>query len=131
MYSDLLTGFNATLVSLKALTQVATSVATVELRIELTSKIADLQSDILAARQQMLEMQQRYEELLKENQRLTDHAARHLAKKPPLQWGCYKFDGEEGLFCSGCYDSKGERNQTSRIDARKRQCQVCRVVIYS
>ena len=47
------------------------------------------------------------------------------------QWGCYKFEGEEGLFCTGCYDSKGLKSMTNRLSTRFRSCPVCKATIGS
>jgi len=53
------------------------------------------------------------------------------AAKPRLKWGCYEFDGEEGLFCTACYDTKGQKIRTTRLSSKFRQCPVCKAVFGS
>ena len=31
-------------------------------------------------------------------------------EKPTVQWGCYKFTGDDRLYCPACYDTKGKRH---------------------
>ena len=108
---DMIAGLGSALSTLKSLTQAVTTVANVELRIELNTKIADLQSQILGAQQQMLDMQGRYEALLAENTALKDAERRRVEAKPKIKWGCYTFDDDgERLYCPGCYDRKGQKH---------------------
>lgn len=75
--------------------------------------------------------------LTAENAKLTaerdERAARDKAAevRPTIKWGCYVFEGDEGMYCPGCYTSKGKRNLTTRLDTRQRQCTVCRVILGS
>jgi hypothetical protein len=48
------------------------------------------------------------------------------AKRPTIKWGCYQFDGEQGLYCPACYDTKGKKHLTTRINSNLRRCSVCR-----
>jgi hypothetical protein len=45
--------------------------------------------------------------------------------KPTLKWGCYKFDGMEGLYCPACYESKGKKIPASRIKGGIYKCPLC------
>jgi hypothetical protein len=117
------------LASIKTITDIAATITDAQLRQELNGKIADLQSAVLTARQQMLEMQEKYEQVLRENKQLKETAA--PKEKPQRMWGCYKFDGEDGLFCTACYDTKGRRIQTTRINSNFRQCPVCQAMLGS
>jgi hypothetical protein len=54
----------ATLTSIKTITDIAATITNAQLRPELNGKIADLQNMILAARQQMLEIQGKYGRVL-------------------------------------------------------------------
>ena len=118
----------AALTGIKTLADIASTVKNTELRQELNAKIADLQGTLIAARQDMLELQDKYEQVLRENKQLKEASA---PKQKPLgmKWGCYEFEGEEGLFCTGCYDSKGQKSQTNRVNAKFRMCPVCKAVI--
>jgi hypothetical protein len=59
-------------------------------------------------------------EPLKENIRVDQF------EQPTLKWGCYKFDGREGLYCPACYESKGLKVLTSRINYKIRKCPLCK-----
>ena len=118
----------AALTGIKTLAEIASTVKNAEIRQELNTKIADLQGTLIAARQEMLDLLEKYEQVLRENKRLKDLA---VPKEKPagMKLGCYTFDGEEGLFCTACYDSKGQKSQTTRLNARYRSCPVCKAVI--
>jgi hypothetical protein len=51
------------------------------------------------------------------------------AKRPTRVYGCYQFEGESGLFCPGCYDSKGKKHTATRLDSKHYQCTVCRALL--
>jgi hypothetical protein len=50
---------------------------------------------------------------------------------PVLKWGCFKFPPDENLYCPFCYNNKGEKMLTSRIDGKNRQCTSCSKIIAS
>ena len=58
-------------------------------------------------------------------------AARPEAKEKPrgVKWGCYQFEGDEGLYCTACYDSRGAKSLTMRVNSRYRQCPVCKATL--
>lgn len=120
--------FGTALGSIKTITDIAATIKNAQLRQEMNSKIAELQGTLLTARQQMLEMQEKYERVLLENKELKESPA--IAKiKPGRKWGCYQFDGEDGLFCTACYDTKGQKIQTTRLNPNFRQCPVCKSML--
>jgi len=58
------------------------------------------------------------------------------AEPPPKEkpsgtkWGCYQFKDEgEKLYCTACWDSKGMKSLTNRMNIKQRSCPVCRAVI--
>lgn len=118
----------AALTGIKTLADIASTVKNTEVRQELNSKIADLQGTLISAREAMLELQDKYAQILRENKQLREMSA---PKQRPsgIKWGCYQFEGEEGLFCTACYDSKGSKSQTTRVNAKFRMCPVCKAVI--
>jgi regulator of replication initiation timing len=99
------------------------------MRMDLNTKIADLQTQIVAARQQMLEMQDENERVIRENKELKEAAARTQAAKPKVVYGCYKFEGKEGPYCPGCYDANGKKHLTSLVNIHFRRCNVCHTEI--
>ncbi len=61
-----------------------------------------------------------------EQGRVLNEALLETGKKPQLKWGCYQFEGEQGLFCTACYDTKGQKIQTTRMNSNFRMCPVCK-----
>jgi hypothetical protein len=118
----------AALAGIKSLADIASTVKNTEVRQELNAKIAELQGTLISARQAMLELQDKYEQILRENKQLKEAAA-PKQKPSGMKWGCYQFEGEEGLFCTACYDSKGQKSQTTRVNTRFRMCPVCKAPI--
>jgi TolA-binding protein len=125
---DTLKTLGTALGGIKAITDIAATITNAKLRQEMNGKIADLQGTLLMARQQMLEMQEKYEQVLQENKKLKEAAATPKAK-PRMKWGCYEFEGEDGLFCTACYDMKGQKIQTTRININFRQCPACKAML--
>jgi uncharacterized protein with PIN domain len=108
----------AALGSIKTITDIAGTITNTQLRQELNSKIADLQTAILTARQKMLEMQGQYEQVLQENKQLKAQLAETVEAEP----------------CPRCR-RKGWRVQSSEPDAmfgelgavrRLYECDFCR-----
>lgn len=120
----------AALTGIKTLADIASTVKNAEVRQELNTKIADLQGTLIAARQEMLELQDKYEQVLRENKQLKQAVA-PKQKPSGMKWGCYQFEGEEGLFCTACYDLNGRKCQTTRINPNYRQCPVCKSMVGS
>jgi hypothetical protein len=50
----------------------------------------------------------------------------HKAEKLKLQWGCYKFEGQDGLYCPACYKSSGKQIPCSRIRGGIYKCPLCK-----
>jgi len=121
---EILKSLGTAVTSIKAISDLAATITNVQLRQELNGKIADLQGVVIAVRQQMLEIQEKYERLLEERKELKEIIAPR--QKPQMQWGCYRFEGENGLFCTACYDTKGKKIQTTRLNINFRQCPVCK-----
>lgn len=50
-------------------------------------------------------------------------------QKPTIKFGCYQFDGEEGLYCTACYDTKGQKSLTTHLGGPIRMCPVCKATL--
>lgn len=115
----------AALGTLKGLTELVSSVSNAKIKTELNNKIIELQGSMIRVQQEMLEMQDKYEAVLRENKHLKEATVPRPKGKP--KWGCYELEGEEGLFCPTCYDTKGQKIQTTRLNSRFRMCPICKV----
>lgn len=45
------------------------------------------------------------------------------------KWGCYQFKDDDGLYCTGCWDSQRKKIRTNRATSRFRSCPVCKAAI--
>lgn len=69
---------------------------------ELTSKLADAKLEAAGLKEQLARMKE-------ENQKLSDLVKKRSTDVPMLVGNVYKFDGELGSFCTGCYESGGKK----------------------
>jgi hypothetical protein len=73
--------------------------------------LADLSNELADAKLQIAGLK----ELLvsqTEEIRALKRAAPEANEKPSLKFGNYQFKGDDGLYCTACYDTKGAKNQT-------------------
>jgi hypothetical protein len=62
--------------------------------------------------------------------RKKEDRAKRKAEKPNIEDGCYYFDGDKSrLYCTHCYDSRGEKSLMSPRDVFGRRCPACRNVV--
>ena len=52
-------------------------------------------------------------------------------EQPKMQWGCFVFEGDENLYCPFCYNNKGLKMQTTRLNSKNRMCTSCGKIIPS
>ena len=45
--------------------------------------------------------------------------------EPTLQWGCYHFEGKQGLYCPSCYENKGQLIPVPRLAGGHYKCPSC------
>jgi hypothetical protein len=104
---------DAVLLGLSTLAETAEVVADETLRHRLTGVIVALQATVLSARDQILRREAQFEKLQAESRQTAAAPDSMRRDKPRTKWGCYQFDGVEGLFCTDCYDRLGRRIRTS------------------
>ena len=95
---------------------------------EFKNLLADLSSELADAKFQIAELKTQLAALNDEIRSLKS-AAPENKQTPSIKWGCYQFEGEEGLFCTACFDSKGKKSLTIRLSSTRRSCPVCKSVI--
>jgi len=89
---------------------------------DLSNELADLKLETAALKEQMAH--------LKEENRILISTSQPADEKPiGVKWGCYQFGGNEGLYCTACWDSKRRKSRTTRLNTRFRQCPVCKALI--
>ena len=95
---------------------------------EIRNLLADLSNELADVKLSAASLKNEIAELKNENQGLKDQLVAKSSSKPRTKWGCYYFedDDEKRLYCPACYDTKGQRNLTSRVDSKFRRCNVCK-----
>ena len=123
---NILTALSTAATGIKTLTEIPGNISNDKVRHELKTKIVELIDALLTARNQMLDLQQKYLEVLEENRQLKQVVAPR--EKFTLRYGCYQFEGDDGLYCTACYDSKRKKIRASLV-MRHYICNVCRAAL--
>ena len=79
---------------------------------DFTMLLADLSNELADTKLEVAQLKTQLARAIEENQALNARLSQRLASKPTLSEGAYKFEGEEGLFCTACFDA---RNQKVRV----------------
>ncbi len=117
---DILASINHSLSLVTRLRDVSKNVAEAEFK----NLLADLASDLADAKIQVADLKHRLVAQAEEIAALKAADGKTKVKPSGFQWRCYKCEGEEGLFCTGCYDSKGKKSRTNRLNINQRSCPV-------
>lgn len=119
---DIIGAINHSLTLLQRLREVSKNISEAEFKnllAELSDELADVKLNVVSLKEEILKLKE-------ENQNLKQQVIANTTNKPSMRFGCYTFEGEEGLFCTACYDTKGKKVQTTRINSRYRECPVCK-----
>ena len=92
---------------------------------EFKNLLADLSSELADLKLEAANLKQRLAELEEENHLLKKTSSPSDEAPIGRQWGCYKFEGDDGLYCPACWDSKRKKSSTTRVNTRFRHCPVC------
>ena len=96
---------------------------------EFKNLLADLSSELAHAKLEAASLKEKLAALQEENALLKQTVSPSAEKPSGRKWGCYQFEGESGLFCPGCWDSKRKKSSTTRIDTHFRKCSVCQAML--
>jgi hypothetical protein len=123
---DLVTTINHSIALVTRLREISKNISEAEFRnvlADLSNELGDAKLEIAALKEQLARVNEEYRQL--------KAAVPEKKQKPKLKWGCYQFEGEEGLYCTACYDVKGLKVITSRMNSNYRSCPVCKSVFGS
>jgi hypothetical protein len=123
---DLITNINHAISLVTRLREISKNIAEAEFR----NLLADLSNELGDAKLEIAALKEQSARLSEENRELKA-AALENKQEPKLKWGCYQFEGEQGLYCTACYDTKGRKVVTSRMNSNYRSCPVCKAVFGS
>jgi chromosome segregation ATPase len=88
---------------------------------DLFMQLADAKLEVVNLKEQLADLRQKVADL--------ERAKPETKEKPAgVKWGCYHFEGDEHLYCTACYDTKGQKILTTRANGRHRLCNVCQAV---
>lgn len=96
---------------------------------EFKNLLADLLSELADAKLEAASLKEKLVALQEENLLLQQTVRPSTEKPSGRKWGCYQFEGETGLFCPGCWDSKRRMSSTTRVNAHFRKCSVCQAML--
>jgi len=122
---DVVASINQSITLVGRLREISKNIAEAEFK----NLLADLSNELADAKLQIAALKEQLALQAEEIQALKRAAPAAKEKPSGRQWGCYRFASEEGLYCTGCYDSKGVKSVTNRLDINRRSCPVCKAVI--
>ncbi len=96
--------------------------------------IADLLGELADAKVKVAQLQGDLAKLIEENQSLTAKLTVKTLLKPIFKDGAYTLEGDEGAFCTSCFDTKQQRVRVSKLDPPfdelgKWQCPSCQCIL--
>ena len=92
---------------------------------EFKGLLADLSSELADVKLEAASLKEKLAALQEENRVLKATTPATDEKPTGTKWGCYQFKGEDGLYCTACWDSKRQKSRTTRVSSRFRLCPVC------
>ena len=119
---DIISTINNSISIVTRLREIAKNVSEAEFK----NLLADLQNELADAKMSMVDLKEEIIKLRQENQQLKLSKPEAKEKPSGIKWGGYQFDGDEGIYCTGCYDTRGQKIRTNRINSNFRQCPVCK-----
>lgn len=119
---DIISSLSHSLTLLSRLREISKNINEAEIK----NIIADLSTELADVKLNAVNLKEEIVKLKEENRQLKAQISVKESKKPKRKWGCYTFENEEGLFCTACYDTKGLKIQTTRINSKFRECPVCK-----
>jgi len=120
---DVISAINNAISIVTRLKEISKNVSEAEFR----NLLANLSNELADAKIQIASLKEQVAALAEENHALK-HAKTEKKEKLALKWGCYIFEGDDRLYCTACYDTKGQKNLTNRLSSTRRVCPVCKAV---
>jgi hypothetical protein len=125
--NDVITAINHSISIVTRLREISKNITQAEFK----NLLADLSNELADAKLNIANLKEQIAEQAEELRALKTAAERVARQKPKTKWGCYQFEGEEGLYCTACYDTKGAKSITTRLSATRRMCPVCNALFGS
>jgi hypothetical protein len=103
---DIITTIGTSITLAKRLREISKNIEDAEFKnllADLSNGLADLKLEAAALKERIAALQEE-NELLKQTTQPSD------GKPVGRKWGCYQFEGDSGLYCPGCWDSKRKKS---------------------
>ena len=124
---DIISSLSNSITVVRRLREISKNVAEAEFKnllADLSSELADVKIEAAALKEMVA--------TLKEENRVLRTTVPDKEDKPiGTKGGCYQFRGDDGLYCTGCWDSHRKKIRTNRLSTMFRQCPVCEAKIGS
>ncbi|MBQ0961964.1 hypothetical protein KAK06_23705 [Ideonella sp. 4Y11] len=96
--------------------------------------VADLSGDLADAKLEVADLKLRLAQSLEESRQLNERLEQRDASKPTLSDGAYKFEGEDGLFCTACFDTLAKKVRVTPLTGAfktfgKWRCPSCKATL--
>ena len=124
---DIISSLSNSITLVKRLREISKNVAAAEFK----NLLADLSSELADVKIEAAALKEKIATLEEENRLLKTTAPDKEDKPIGTKWGCYQFNGDDGLYCTGCWDSQRKKIRTNRVTSKFRQCPVCKATIRS
>jgi hypothetical protein len=124
---DIILSLSNSITLVKRLREISKNVAEAEFK----NILADLSSELADVKIEAATLKEMVASLQEENRLLRATAPAKEDKPIGTKWGCYQFRNDDGLYCTGCWDSQRKKIRTSRQSTKFRQCPVCKAIIGS
>ena len=124
---DIISSLSNSITLVRRLHEISKNVAEAEFKnllADLSSELADVKLEAAALKEMVATLQE-------ENRVLKATTPDKEDKPIGTKWGCYQFKDDDGLYCTGCWDSQRKKIRTNRANSRFRLCPVCKATIGS
>lgn len=93
--------------------------------------LADLSCELADTKLEVANLKNQLAEEIEKNNRLEKIIDQREMDKPELSNGLYKFSGEDGLFCTACFDANDKKIRVAALSSTfgaiaKWRCPVCK-----
>ena len=121
---EILTSINASIEIVKRLREISKNIEVAEfsnLLADLSNELADSKMEVVTLKEKVIN--------LKEKIRGLERKEESKNEVKTVKMGCYLFEDDNGLYCTACFDTKGDKIRTTRIRGGYRKCPVCNAVL--
>ena len=127
MITDAFAAINTSITLVSRLREISSHINEAEFK----NLLADLSIQLADAKLQIAGLKEQLADQVDEIRALKRAAPEGKEKPSGTKWGCYQFKDDDGLYCTACYDTKGAKSRTNRVNSMMRMCPVCQATLFS